>query len=420
MRSLKALVFIALLVSKGLFGQVTNISPFSKLSVGDFQRPAFTQNFAMGGLSYGMQSPFNINPYNPASYSRLFWTSFEAAVMSNNYWLQTENQSQQANVTNFNHLALGFPLAPYWGMAIVIMPVSHVGYDYKTSHRYMAIDSTEVTYNNIFLGSGGLNKVTMGHGFSIKRTFFFGFNFSYYFGDMEYQESIEYTLNDNFNNSGSLQNVETGDIYLDFGAQYRMNLNSKWRIDMGAVFTPTQGLSSKRTDFNFTFSGITGVPRIIDTVSFSENEAFSIVLPPKIGFGVLLNRDDKFKVGLDADYTAWSQSNYNTYTGLEDVYSVKTGLEYTDKEERYILRLGARYANMPLVINNSRANEMSASSGIAFPIRSKDKLSYTVLNIGLEVGQRGKLTDGWLREQFFNVSVGLSLNNKWFIKRVYD
>jgi hypothetical protein len=414
-------IFILLLFAGlQLKGQETTISPFSRLSIGDFPEPTFAQNATMGHLSYALQSPFNINPYNPASYSRLFWTSFEATAVSKNYWLNTANQSQNANLTSFDHLALGFPVTQFWGMAFGLMPVSQVGYDYKTDHSFMSSDSTNVTYQNGFVGSGGLNRAFIGNGFSIKRKLFLGFNFSYYFGDMKYQETIEFTLSDNYSNSANLEKIESGDMYFDFGAQYRLNLGDKWLVDLGAVFTPLQGLKSNRSDFIFTYSKTSGRTRIIDTVSFTDNEAFSIVLPPKFGFGVLLNRGEKFRVGVDFDYTKWSMSNYNTYGGMDDTYSLKTGAEFTNPDEKYILRLGARYASMPLVINGSKSNEMSATAGIAFPFRSKDKLNYTVLNIGFEIGKRGKVTDGWLEEKFINLNVGLTLNNKWFIKRVYD
>lgn len=413
-------LLLILLVSASLSAQETNISPFSRISIGDYQEPSFAQNFAMGGLSYGLQNPFNINPNNPASYSRLFWTGFEASVISTNYWLESGNQSQSANVTNFNHLALGLPVSPWWGMVLAIMPVSKVGYDYRIANRYNALDGTEITYNNSFRGEGGMNQIMMGHGFSVKRTFFFGFNAAYYFGKMEYQETIEFTLTDDFNNSARLETVDAGDIHFDFGVQYRTNLKGKWRLDMGAVVVPRQSLSAKRSDFAFSFSGLSGVPRIIDTVSFVENESFSIVLPPKYGFGFVFNRNERLKLGMDFDYTVWSESNYNTYGGLENSYNIRTGAEFSDRNERVIYRLGARYGSMPIVLNGSRSDIMSASLGFGFPIRSKDKLNYTVLNIGLEAGRRGKIAERWLKENFFRVNVAISLNNKWFIKRVYD
>ncbi len=409
-----------MLTSLSSYSQVNTISPFSRVGIGDVQSSFFSQNFAMGGLNIGLQGPNNINPFNPASYSRLGWTSFEAAVITNNIWLESANQSQSGNVTNFSHLALGFPIAPWWGMSFAIMPVSHVGYDYRTSNSHLAVDSSIVNYNNEFLGSGGINKVLLGHGFSVRRTFFFGFNFAYQFGDIEYQETLNFTDNNDFLNSANLERIEAGDIYWDFGAQYRTNVGGKWRLDLGFVFTPLQAMSSKRNNFEFTYSNQTSNPRIIDTVSYSENASFDIILPPKYGLGFVMNKGDDLKIGLDLEYTLWSQSNYNTYGGLDDVYTLRTGVEIHDKEDRFILRFGGRYGNMPLVLNDSPSDEKAITAGVAFPFRSKDKLSFTVLNIGIEAGQRGKLEDQWLQESYIKVNVGLTLNNKWFIKRVYD
>lgn len=420
MRKLKLILIFLNLVVLGAFAQETSISPFTRIGIGDPQEGSFAQNFAMGGLAYGMQSPFNINPYNPASYSKLFWTGFEASVISQNIWLKSGQQAQRANVSNFDHLALGLPVAPWWGVVLGIMPVSKVGYDYKTAYRYNAVDGTEVTYNNTFQGQGGLNRIMLGHGFSVKRTFFFGFNMSYYFGKMEYQETIDFTLDDNFNNSARLETIEAGDLYFDFGVQYRTNLGGKWRLDMGAVLVPLQGLSSKRSEFSFTYNDINGTQQIIDTVNFAENESFSIVLPPKYGIGFVMNRNDRFRVGIDLDYTLWSESNYNTYGGLKNTFGIKTGTEIMGRNERMIYRLGARYGALPIVLDGSRSNVMAVSAGVGIPIRSKDKLNYTVLNIGLEAGQRGKTEGNWIRENFINVNVALTLNNKWFIKRVYD
>lgn len=396
------------------------VSPFSRLSIGDIQEPSFSRNFAMGHMAYALQGPNNINPYNPASYSRLVWTSFEVALITRNFWLETEKQSQRSNVASFNHLALAFPVAPWLGMSVGVTPVSQVGYNYKTGHTYLAGDSTEVNYSKVFNGTGGLNRAYLGSGFSVRRRFFAGFNFSYYFGEMTYQETVEFASTDDFNNTADLETVNAGDIYVDFGAQYRMNLGNKWRLDLGAIFVPLQGLQAKRSQFDFTFSKVSGRAVVIDTLNFRENDPFSIALPPKYGFGFLFNRAEFFAAGFEVDYTGWSLSNYNTYGGLKDVISFKTGAEFTDRDEKYIIRLGMRYASLPLELGGSTADDMALTTGLAIPIRSKDKISLTVLNIGIEAGRRGKTTEMWLLEKYINVNIGITLNNKWFIKRVYD
>jgi len=174
-------------------------------------------------------------------------------------------------------------------------------------------------------------------------------------------------------------------------------------MNLGLVLVPTQGLNAKQSEFNFTFNGDAGNARIIDTVSFKDNASFSIILPPKVGFGVLLSRSNKLVTGVDFEYTKWSVSNYNTITGLNDVIAIRTGAEYTVKDNRFKVRVGFRYSKMPIVLNNKELDDMSISFGLALPFRSKDKLNVTEMNIGVELGQRGKDDSGLLLEQYINV-----------------
>jgi hypothetical protein len=43
-----------------------------------------------------------------------------------------------------------------------------------------------------------------------------------------------------------------------------------------------------------------------------------------------------------------------------------------------------------------------------------------MVNIGLEVGQRGTVTNGLIKEQFFKVTLGFTLNDRWFVKPKFD
>lgn len=417
----KSYFFTALLVLVTLSAsaQTTTISPYSRISIGDADGAVFNRNFAMGRLAYGLSGSTNLNPYNPATYSQLIWTNFEVGVMSKNYWLEAQDQRQSANKTHFNHLALGFPVTPWWGVSFGMMPVSQVGYDFTITSSLKS-DSSNVPFDNNYFGSGGLNKVYLGNGFNLKKKYYFGFNFAYYFGDMQYEEVIDFDGFEDHLSTGSLQRIEAGDIYLDFGFQYKFSVNKKWKGNLGLVFTPIQGISAKESLFNFTYSRVSGRSRIIDTVSFKDNASFSIVLPPKYGIGLILNNSDRLILGLDLDYVAWSLSNYNTLNGLNDVLTIRTGAEFTDKDNRFKLRMGVRYGKMPIVIDGTKMDEMAISSGVVIPFRSKDKLTITEMNIGAEIGQRGKNTTGLLLERFINVHVGMTLNNKWFIKRKYD
>jgi hypothetical protein len=57
--------------------------------------------------------------------------------------------------------------------------------------------------------------------------------------------------------------------------------------------------------------------------------------------------------------------------------------------------------------------------GIGYPIR-RTNLSIGQINASLELGRRGVAENGLVRESFTRFSVGLTFNDKWFIKRRYD
>jgi hypothetical protein len=43
--------------------------------------------------------------------------------------------------------------------------------------------------------------------------------------------------------------------------------------------------------------------------------------------------------------------------------------------------------------------------------------TFSNVNIGLELGSLGTAKAGLVKENYFSVRVGLSLNDKWFLKR---
>jgi hypothetical protein len=64
---------------------------------------------------------------------------------------------------------------------------------------------------------------------------------------------------------------------------------------------------------------------------------------------------------------------------------------------------------------------MAFTLGAGFPFRkfrSYDN-QYTLLNWAFEFGKRGSKVNN-ITENFFRVSLGLSLSDLWFIKRKYD
>jgi hypothetical protein len=44
----------------------------------------------------------------------------------------------------------------------------------------------------------------------------------------------------------------------------------------------------------------------------------------------------------------------------------------------------------------------------------------SMLNLGLEWGRWGRRDQGLVQEDFVRVNLSLNLNDRWFIRRVYD
>jgi hypothetical protein len=72
-----------------------------------------------------------------------------------------------------------------------------------------------------------------------------------------------------------------------------------------------------------------------------------------------------------------------------------------------------------LVVKNTQLDEIGMSFGMSLPVMGSSTRSR--LNIGAELGERGSLENGLLRERFADVYIGISitpdLREQWFKKR---
>jgi len=81
--------------------------------------------------------------------------------------------------------------------------------------------------------------------------------------------------------------------------------------------------------------------------------------------------------------------------------------------EKVTYRGGLKYRQTGLTVNNTDINEFGMSFGLGLPL-SKD---LSTINFGVEIGKRGTVDNGLVKENYFNFRIGLTLNDKWFQKR---
>jgi hypothetical protein len=83
--------------------------------------------------------------------------------------------------------------------------------------------------------------------------------------------------------------------------------------------------------------------------------------------------------------------------------------------EKIIYRAGLRYENTGLIINKTAVKEYAVTAGLGLPLIGV----FSNINIGVEYGQRGTTSANLVQENYTNITIGLSLNDKWFQKRRY-
>ena len=83
---------------------------------------------------------------------------------------------------------------------------------------------------------------------------------------------------------------------------------------------------------------------------------------------------------------------------------------------RMTFRAGFRHENTGLVIADKAINDTAFTLGFGFPLSG----SVSNMNLGFEYGKKGTKAMNLVEENYLNVSLSLSLNDKWFVKRKYD
>ena len=128
-----------------LSGQIPkDISPFSRLGLGDFYYQNTMTTLGMGGFGAAFSSPYHINLANPASLGSLRTASFEAGLFVEQSKLTFNEENATSLNGNLNYLSLGFALQNLsnqlldrkvskfkWGMNFALLPYTTIGYDVR-------------------------------------------------------------------------------------------------------------------------------------------------------------------------------------------------------------------------------------------------------------------------------------------------
>ncbi|QXP50590.1 hypothetical protein [Cellulophaga sp. HaHa_2_1] len=414
----KIFVAIVLLSSIGLSAQNGTVSPYSYFGLGDTRNLGTVDNQMMGGISMVGDS-IHINLKNPAAYSKLMLTTYAAGISYNNIGLKTSDASQNTSVTNLDYLSIGVPLGKGFGMGFGLMPFTSVGYDLETS---TTVD--DVTIINNYAGDGGLNRVYFSLGYQLLDDISIGATVNYNFGTIN-STRVQTSSDAQY---GALDSRETqvGGFDFNYSINYTPKISEKYTLYTTIGVDTQINLNAENSQSIGSFSRVTGQEiEVVDVNLDAQSRKFAPVrIPTKTTLGVGIGEDLKWFLG--AEYTFQELSTYrNDFFEVDNLtyndasgfaiggYFVPEYNSFTSYYKRITYRAGLRVSQTGLEINNEDINDFGITFGTGLPL-GRD---ISNLNIGFEIGKRGTIDAGLIKENYFKVNIGLSLNDRWFRKR---
>ncbi|MFA6060177.1 MAG: hypothetical protein WC756_18385 [Taibaiella sp.] len=404
-------IILTLLLLNGSYALTAQsiTSPYSILGIGDIESKDFGKFFGMSSTSLAMRSASFINLNNPASLTALDPNMLN--IDMNSRWRSSSFQypagdsfTSSYNDAAIRRLSLTFRPNQSWGFSFGIKPYSTVNYliDEKLALRSGGSTSIDKTVT----GSGGISQVYLANGIKLSKNFSVGLTASYLFGSLT-RNTLYYYEDLGINISRNEYEKLSG-FQFQGGFQYTGKTGEHITHNIGITLgSPT----SLKGDYEIEYIEN-------DTVmnsSSSEIKTFKVPLQFGIGYACIIND----MITIAADYNRWNWASQkldypNAYTHASQRFSL--GFQYAPQKsiqgqmrEKVFIQAGVSYEQGYIAINNKQINDMSASVGLG------SNLSRLInVYIGLEVGKKGNVNDGQIKENYTQISAGVTLKEFWY------
>lgn len=400
----------------------TVFSPYSNYGIGNISTTKNATLRAMGNSGYGFRDHTVINSTNPASYTEFDTLSFvfEGGAEFNSLKLSSSTGSETGYYTGLGYLQFGFPIWKYIKASVGITPMSNVGYNVITQV------SDEITGNKEFRyqAQGGINDFYGGIAFQVWN-FSIGANASYLFGTIDKAQVLAYPDSSNFLSIKLLDKSMVSAFSVNTGLQYYQKIADKMFLCVGVTYRPKMNLNTSTEYISYTFTeSSSGTETIKDTISIASADKAPIVLPQKIGAGVMLKKLNRYKIQANFDWTEWSEYSTAIYPKgtMANAYNASLGFEYSPRTAsvssywKWVkYRLGAYYGQTGIVIDDVNINQFGMTFGLSLPITR----SLSSINVTMDIGNRGTVSNDLIQETCFNITVGFSLYDNWFYRIKY-
>lgn len=412
----KIITSFCLLLSLVSFAQEGTASPYSFYGIGDVRFKGTVESRSMAGVQVEQDS-IHLNLDNPASYSNLKLTTFTVGGTYNLTTLKNDSGSEQAKRTTFDYLAMGLPLGKL-GVAFGLIPYSSVGYKMQVFDQATGVNKRD-------FGTGGVNKAFLGASYKITPSFNVGASVDYNFGRIE-TTNLEF-VNGIILGTRELNSADLSGVNFNFGAMYKAKLNKKldlysslsYKLESKLASNNTRSLATVNINSDFDFSNV----EILD----EEKDSKNLTLPSELKLGFGIGESKKWLVG--AQIISASEGDlantYNMKPGASYEKAMKYSLggyfipnynSFTSYFKRIVYRAGIKYEQTGLIVDSESIKDAGFSVGLGLPITG----SFSNINFGFELGKRGTTSSSLVQENYAKFSVGLSFNDRWFVKRKFE
>ena len=421
---------IALFIVTSLTAQQGTFSPYSYFGLGDLSPRSLVENRAMAGISM-LGDSIHMNLQNPAALGSLKLTTYAIGGNRRSTSLNSSVEQADANkvanghITNLDYLALAFPFSPKGAFSFGLMPYSAVSYKINQTRLGTSTD----TIRNIFEGSGGINRVFASIGHRLIKGVNVGAMAHYNWGTKEFRrlqatDEVQFgTFDQRFSRLKGL------DLSAAMTVTVPLNLEQKkLQLHASAVHDFAYGLDSENRQNLGSFLVTSGADRESFSIDLGALENSVVEIPSRTVLGLGLS--DPFHWFIGAEYTTQDMGDFRnefvepSNSSYEKASVISVGGYYIPKFNalngilnRFTYRAGFRFEDTGLRVNETPIEVFAITAGFSVPMGSTASDRFSSLNVALEYGSRGTVENSLLKESFFCINVGLSLNDRWFVKR---
>jgi len=411
-------VLIVLLGINHAYAQTIN-SPYSNNGLGEVLFQGLPHNYAMGELGIGTYSKWHINIQNPAMLINNTFSTFQVGIAGDIRNHETDLATSTDHSAGLRFLAMSFPVvANRWVTSFAALPLSSVKYNTFSTDTL----STGTVNTTSFQGDGGLSQFIWTNSVRLYKSLSFGVKASYIFGTIDRSSRIQ-IFSEDFLPSYVISLIESRS-YKDFnfqaGLAYKVKLGERQILNLGATYNLSSSLDGSFDQF-FLRQSLSGAA--VQTQSLIVDEEIQFELPTSFAFGASYDKLNAFKFGIDISLQNWSNSQTeNSNTTFRNTTNVSVGGEWipdiqsvSNYFKRTTYRLGIVNKQLPYLVNGTEVNDFGINLGASFPVSG-----FSSLDIAGKYGVRGTLDNGLIRENYFQIIIGATINDRWFIKRRYD